>query len=49
MTTPTSQQGAPSTDEAEVRALYRRMLDGWNARSRILRLSFMAGRSWSRR
>jgi len=32
MTTPTSQQGAPSTDEAEVRALYRRMLDGWNAR-----------------
>jgi uncharacterized protein (TIGR02246 family) len=25
-------QGAPSTDEAEVRALYRRMLDGWNVR-----------------
>ncbi len=24
---------APSTDESEVRALYRRMLDGWNARS----------------
>ncbi len=32
MTTPTSQQGAPSTNDAEVRALYRRMLDGWNAR-----------------
>jgi hypothetical protein len=25
-------QGAPPNDEAEVRALYQRMLDGWNAR-----------------
>src|SRR5260370_20220061 len=32
MTTPTSQQRALSTDDAEVRALYQRMLDGWNAR-----------------
>jgi uncharacterized protein (TIGR02246 family) len=31
MSTPISQQAAPSTDEAEVRALYQRMLAGWNA------------------
>ena len=27
------QQDAPSSDEMEVRTLYRQMLDGWNKRS----------------
>src|SRR5215470_911334 len=30
---PLRQQDTPSTDEVEVRTLYRQMLDGWNHRS----------------
>ena len=30
---PFRQQDAPSSDEIEVRTLYRQMLDGWNQRS----------------
>lgn len=30
---PFQQQGSPSSDEIEVRALYQQLLDGWNKRS----------------